>query len=471
MAETISDSPDNKLSMSENNESSNLHEFREMVDVALNLDMSSHTINDDISVDEQNIDEALLSDTCEEQINGSNTVTSVTVSELPSGITDCLNVAAKQLHFLYDSVVSTPSTENGEEVDENRTETAEEISNGVVEQCTEDEETDHYESSSTISKTTTHTTTTSNQPHKRHIMISYNRSSRQTCQRIYDGLVAQNYKVWMDLTDMADDILVSMARAVENSYIVLLCISQKYYESDYCRLEAEYAAENRIKFIPCLMEKSFRAQSWLGIIKGSNVHIDFSESEDFDQSFNELIRQITYVERKLSLQPRRTPAPGPMINPMKLLSMPPQPSVASTFTNDVNSRRFDAIIREYKQSIKKKRHHLTRLKRSELSDLILKIRQELFTETSQVLSDGERSDEEDEKQNNNNNNNNEQYLQQLVTRSLDQNELLLKLVDRLTTPQPMEQNNSQNLNMDGIIKVIIAIMLLWTLNIICHKKE
>jgi len=40
----------------------------------------------------------------------------------------------------------------------------------------------------------------------------------------------------MDLTDMADNILVSMARAVENSYIVLLCINQQYYESDYCRL-------------------------------------------------------------------------------------------------------------------------------------------------------------------------------------------------------------------------------------------
>ena len=155
-------------------------------------------------------------------------------------------------------------------------------------------------------------------------MISYNHSSRGTCQRIYDGLIERNYKVWMDLTDMADDILVSMARAVENSYIVLLCINQQYYESEYCRLgrklsrfffsfftieyfcvEAEYAAENRIKFIPCLMEKSFRAQSWLGIIKGSNMHVDFSTTEDFQKSFDELIRQITHVERKLSLQPRK----------------------------------------------------------------------------------------------------------------------------------------------------------------------
>jgi hypothetical protein len=70
-------------------------------------------------------------------------------------------------------------------------------------------------------------------------MISYNHSSREICQKIYDGLVERNYKVWMDLTDMGDDILVSMARAVENSYIVLLCINQKYYESDYCRLGNE----------------------------------------------------------------------------------------------------------------------------------------------------------------------------------------------------------------------------------------
>jgi hypothetical protein len=70
-------------------------------------------------------------------------------------------------------------------------------------------------------------------------MISYNRSSRETCQKIYDGLVERNYKVWMDLTDMGDDILVSMARAVEDSYIVLLCINQQYYESDYCRLGKE----------------------------------------------------------------------------------------------------------------------------------------------------------------------------------------------------------------------------------------
>ena len=219
--------------------------------------------------------------------------------------------------------------------------------------------------------------------------------------------------------------------------------------------------------------------------KGANMHVDFSAPEGFQDSFDELIRQITYIERKLSLQPRktrhsgeiifenqhdilgRTPAPGPMVNPMKLITMSPPKSSTSTMTNDVNSRRFDAIIREYKRSIQKRHYHLNKLKRNELSDLIIKLRHELFSETSQVLTDGERSEEDDDKQINHTD---DQFLQQLLTRSLDQNDILLRLVDRLTTPQPIEPNPSRNLDLDGIIKVILAIMLLYTLNILCQKE-
>jgi hypothetical protein len=154
-----------------------------------------------------------------------------------------------------------------------------------------------------------------------------------------------------------------------------------------------------------------------------------------------------------------------MVNPMKSATMTTPPTARSALTNDINSRRFDAIIREYKRSIKKKRHHLNRLKRNELSDLVLKLRHELFTEASHTLTDSEKSDEEDEKQTNN-----EQFMEHLLNRSLEQNDLLLTLVDRLTTPEPTGRNNSHNLDMDGIIKVILAVMLLWTLSVLCQKE-
>ena len=52
----------------------------------------------------------------------------------------------------------------------------------------------------------------------------------------YVFLQERNYRVWMDFEQTYDDILPRMAKAIENSYIVLLCINREYSESDYCRL-------------------------------------------------------------------------------------------------------------------------------------------------------------------------------------------------------------------------------------------
>lgn len=40
----------------------------------------------------------------------------------------------------------------------------------------------------------------------------------------------------MNFEHMYDDALTRMKQAIDNSYIILLCINQQYYESDYCRL-------------------------------------------------------------------------------------------------------------------------------------------------------------------------------------------------------------------------------------------
>ncbi|CAF1663403.1 unnamed protein product, partial [Didymodactylos carnosus] len=68
---------------------------------------------------------------------------------------------------------------------------------------------------------------------------------------------ALGYKVWMNVADLHGDLLEAIAKAVENSYIVLLCINDGYYINPYCRKEAEYAAENYIPFIPCMMQENF----------------------------------------------------------------------------------------------------------------------------------------------------------------------------------------------------------------------
>lgn len=106
-----------------------------MVNVALNSQVSSQNNNEskplsfqfqklsfrmfslDISLDEQSLNQALLSlESCEEssQNNSINAPTTVSVAELPSDITDSFNVAAKQLSLFYGSVVN-PTPEEDEE--------------------------------------------------------------------------------------------------------------------------------------------------------------------------------------------------------------------------------------------------------------------------------------------------------------------------------------------------------------------
>ncbi|CAF3991863.1 unnamed protein product [Rotaria sp. Silwood1] len=131
----------------------------------------------------------------------------------------------------------------------------------------------------------------------------------------------------------------------------------------------------------------------------------------------------------------------------------------STITDNINSYRFDSIIYEYKRKINKTKYHLNELNRNELSELIGKIRQELFNEKTKILLNNEQSNDEDYKK----------FVQLFVDQTLKQNELLLKLIDDLTKQQSIEQYRRHNFNVNNILKVILGIMLLWILVLFCEK--
>jgi hypothetical protein len=73
------------------------------------------------------------------------------------------------------------------------------------------------------------------------------------------------------------------------------------------------------------------------------------------------------------------------------------------------------------------------------------------------------SDEEEEEEDN------EQFLYEFIDRTLEQNELLLKLVDHLTRQRSIEQNRRHNFDVNSIIKTVLTIAILWSLIIYCQK--
>ena len=69
----------------------------------------------------------------------------------------------------------------------------------------------------------------------KHVMISYQWDVQKPMIQLKNQLQAQGYKVWMDIDEMGGSTLESMAKAVENASVVLVCVSQKYKESPNCR--------------------------------------------------------------------------------------------------------------------------------------------------------------------------------------------------------------------------------------------
>ena len=108
-----------------------------------------------------------------------------------------------------------------------------------------------------------------------HVMISYQWDSQKVLVELKNRLRASGYRVWMDLEQIGGSTLDAMAKAVENSSVVLVCVSERYKESPNCRAEAKYAFQLRKEIIPLMMQRNYMPDGWLGIIVGETFRHDF----------------------------------------------------------------------------------------------------------------------------------------------------------------------------------------------------
>ena len=56
--------------------------------------------------------------------------------------------------------------------------------------------------------------------------------------------------------------------------------------------ECEYASKRRKPIVPLLLQHRYDPDGWLGIIKGTKLHFDFSVEEKFEPSLQGLLREI-----------------------------------------------------------------------------------------------------------------------------------------------------------------------------------
>ncbi|CAF1099628.1 unnamed protein product [Adineta steineri] len=123
------------------------------------------------------------------------------------------------------------------------------------------------------------------------IMISYSHNDKILCKQIYDELIKSGYRVWIDFDQMHGNIMDAMAQAIEHSNVILICMSEQYRRSNYCRAEAHYAFQRQLKIVPILLEKHYKPDGWLLFLIGQLLYVNFTKYE-FSQAIQMLIKEL-----------------------------------------------------------------------------------------------------------------------------------------------------------------------------------
>ncbi|CAF3330554.1 unnamed protein product [Rotaria socialis] len=137
------------------------------------------------------------------------------------------------------------------------------------------------------------------------IMISYSHKEKVLCKKIYDELIKAGYRVWIDFDQMHGNVMDAMAQAIEQSNTVIMCMSEQYRKSNYCRAEAQYAFQCERKIVPILLQKQYKPDGWLSFMIGQLLYVDFNKYE-FSRAM-----EMLYKELKAEFMAETRAAPVP----------------------------------------------------------------------------------------------------------------------------------------------------------------
>ncbi|CAF4968204.1 unnamed protein product [Rotaria sp. Silwood1] len=123
------------------------------------------------------------------------------------------------------------------------------------------------------------------------IMISYSHKDKILYKQIYDELIKYGYRVWIDFDQMHGNVMDAMARAIERSHIIIICMSEQYRKSNYCRAEAQYAFQQQRKIVPVILQKHYKPDGWLLFLMGQLLYVDFTKYV-FPQAIKMLFKEF-----------------------------------------------------------------------------------------------------------------------------------------------------------------------------------
>jgi hypothetical protein len=132
-------------------------------------------------------------------------------------------------------------------------------------------------------------------PANKHAMLSYQWDDQEQVVAARKTLTRLGCPCWMDIDGgMQADLYESMAAGVENAACVVCFLSQKYQDSENCKLELKFAKQSGVPIIPVMLggTKGWRPSGWLGIVVAGALWTPLREGSDFQSGVQSLVDQI-----------------------------------------------------------------------------------------------------------------------------------------------------------------------------------
>ena len=86
-----------------------------------------------------------------------------------------------------------------------------------------------------------------------------------------------------------------MAAGVSKAAVVVVFMTQRYQDSDNCRLELKFAKEKNVPLVPVMMQDAWRPDGWLGLIMAGALWTPLHDEASFEQNLYSLVDQIKVV--------------------------------------------------------------------------------------------------------------------------------------------------------------------------------
>jgi len=122
-------------------------------------------------------------------------------------------------------------------------------------------------------------------------MISYSWAQKPVAKHLLIQLQRRGLIVFFDEHFLAANIYQKMADGVMGATTIIICASHEYRLSPNCQREASFAADQKKKIIPVIVQPNYRPQDWLAFVVAGLLYYDLSthDGREFSAAVDEIV--------------------------------------------------------------------------------------------------------------------------------------------------------------------------------------